>query len=170
MEVDINPITLDTTKLLAKLYPAAAAAAATATAAAQGTPDVGNTEREKDREHSDACILDSFFAADFLTPKQRHRGSQTDGESYGIQYVRYLHQFLSEQQRRDTSLNAPDGFVDRILTELRTRTRWDSSERENLLALAIIVQAHLEKQENAESRDAQEKRLAGDFAQSRLAG
>ncbi|KAJ1723586.1 hypothetical protein LPJ53_002071 [Coemansia erecta] len=159
MEVDINPITLDTTKQLARLYPAAAPAHGEQTL-------LEASEAQQGHGAADGRILDSFFAADFITPKQRHRGDQpSDPESYGIQYVRYLHQFRTEQQRRDPSLGARSGFVRRIVSELVGRTRWEQTVRENILALAIIVQARIEA--GTEDRAAGPL-LAGEFAKSRL--
>ncbi|KAJ2780519.1 hypothetical protein GGI15_003510 [Coemansia interrupta] len=162
MEVDINPITLDTTRQLARLYPAAPAAAAHAEQELLDT-----SETQQDQGAADGRILDSFFAADFITPKQRHRGDQpSDHESYGIQYVRYLHQFRTEQQRRDPGLGARSGFVRRIVSELVGRTRWEQTVRENILALAIIVQARIEA--GVEERGAGAL-LAAEFGKSRLA-
>ncbi|KAJ2581451.1 hypothetical protein GGH95_002072, partial [Coemansia sp. RSA 1836] len=169
MEVDIHPITLETTKMLARLYPA-------------GTQSSGSSSRQQqddkgrgvqlprlsaDDGQPSAQVLDRFFAADFIPPghqqQQQHNSSSssagsggrgaattttTDHESYGVKYVRYLHQFSQDQLAR---LAADDErvFVDRIVAELGAdgggRGAWDAAAREAVLAYAIAVQARIER-------------------------
>ncbi|KAJ1802239.1 hypothetical protein LPJ56_006217, partial [Coemansia sp. RSA 2599] len=170
MEVDISPITLETTKQLARLYPATGWETPM-------QPGMGSEESDQQKSQRER-ILDSFFAADFITPKQRHRNSDpaataaaaaaaADQESYGIQYVRYLHRFRLEQHRRDADTSAPGGFVRRIVGELAGRSRWEQPVRERILAQAIIVQARIEA--GAEEDGAAEM-LAAEFGKSRLPG
>ncbi|KAJ2636790.1 hypothetical protein GGF40_002787 [Coemansia sp. RSA 1286] len=160
MEVDISPITLETTKQLARLYPTT-----TWDTAAQQTAE----PKEHDQKSPSAHVLDCFFAADFITPKQRHRNSDpaADQESYGVQYVRYLHRFRLEQQRRDPETGAAGGFVRRIVSELAGRSKWEQPVRERILAQAIIVQARIEA--GVEEAGANEL-LAAEFGKSRLPG
>ncbi|KAJ1892106.1 hypothetical protein LPJ71_007512, partial [Coemansia sp. S17] len=173
MEVDIAPITLETTKTLARLYPSEARSQ-------PARSGVGQAELPRlsayDGQPS-AQVLDSFFAADFIPPYQntssRGRaqvGSAADHESYGVKYVRYLHQFSQDQLARLKTDAADDErvFVDRIVAELAAggRSVWDSAAREAVLAYAIVVQARIEQ--SAELLQPWGSRLAEAFWASRL--
>ncbi|KAJ2722075.1 Factor arrest protein 11 [Coemansia sp. Benny D115] len=156
MEVDISPITLETTKLLGRLFPAEPAPGSAAKDA--------DSAAEEPRGH----VLDSFFAADFLMPtRQRHRNSDPTvsvQEPYGVQYVRYLHRFHADQQRRDTS---GTGLVDKVASELARfaqSPRWEPPMRERVLAQALVVQARIEA--GAEDGAAISARLARAFWKS----
>ncbi|KAJ2879848.1 hypothetical protein H4R27_005072 [Coemansia aciculifera] len=175
MEVDIAPITLETTKTLARLYPSDARSQS-------ARSSVGQAELPRlsayDGQPS-AQVLDSFFAADFIPPYQntssrgRTQGpSGADHESYGVKYVRYLHQFSQDQLARLKTDAASDEqvFVDRIVGELAAggRSVWDSAAREAVLAYAIVVQARIER--SAELLEPWGARLAEAFWASRLPG
>ncbi|KAJ2908107.1 hypothetical protein GGI21_003217, partial [Coemansia aciculifera] len=98
-----------------------------------------------------------------------------DHESYGVKYVRYLHQFSQDQlarlKEKADLLQGPDEqvFVDKIVSELSTssgRSVWDSAAREAVLAYAIAVQARIEQ--SAELLDSWGAQLAESFWASRL--
>ncbi|KAJ2439436.1 hypothetical protein GGF42_007951, partial [Coemansia sp. RSA 2424] len=187
MEVDIHPITLETTKMLARLYPAGTQSSSSSRQ--QQDDDKGRGTQlprlSADDGQPSAQVLDRFFAADFIPPghqQQQHSSSSagsggrgaattTDHESYGVKYVRYLHQFSQDQLAR---LAADDErvFVDRIVAELGAdgggggRGAWDAAAREAVLAYAIAVQARIER--SAELLAPWGARLATAFWASRL--
>ncbi|KAJ2818779.1 hypothetical protein FBU31_005756, partial [Coemansia sp. 'formosensis'] len=152
MEVDIAPITLETTKTLARLYPSDTRSQSTRGYA-------GQTELPRlsayDGQPS-AQVLDSFFAADFIPPYQStssssrvrtQAASAADHESYGVKYVRYLHQFSQDQLARlkTEAANDEQVFVDRIIVELAANRGWEAAARETVLAYAIVVQTRIER-------------------------
>ncbi|KAI9500410.1 hypothetical protein BX070DRAFT_237456 [Coemansia spiralis] len=185
MEVTINPITLDTTKHLARLYPPPhlhSSAAAPASPPCQRPP-----------------VLDCFFAADFIPPRlprlkpgsshaaqqqqQQQQQAAFDHESYGVKYARYLHQFAYDQYLRHLPYAyTPDGI--RLLADTCAKgiaadlagfvtPHWDLHQlqkqqvpRERILAHAILVQACIEQ--TPELSAALGKRLAAEFWSSRL--
>ncbi|KAJ2820705.1 hypothetical protein GGI24_004409, partial [Coemansia furcata] len=177
MEVDIAPITLETTKTLARLYPSD-----TRSQSARGY--AGQTELPRLSAHDgqpSAQVLDSFFAADFIPPYQSTSSSSSrvrtqagsgaaDHESYGVKYVRYLHQFSKDQLARLKTEAAQDEqvFVDRIIVELAANRGWEAAARETVLAYAIVVQTRIER--SAELLEPWGSRLAEAFWASRLPG
>ncbi|KAJ2078876.1 hypothetical protein H4R24_004175 [Coemansia sp. RSA 988] len=166
MEVEISPITPDITKQLARLYPSAEA----------NFPEANDTtavvEPRKQLRPS-VKVLDGFFAADFIPPRDQSNGNHrmrqgdiqqrastgnsvegADRESYGVKYVRYLHQFVrdlpSTGNGRTESSEA--GWVAEecaagLLRALdgRKETEWGKAEREKMLARAVVVQARIEQ-------------------------
>ncbi|KAJ1717921.1 hypothetical protein LPJ61_007044, partial [Coemansia biformis] len=187
MDVDISPITLDTTKRLAQLYPSPAGFPG---AGDPASATLGNSSGGRAR------VLDGFFAADFLPARSsRSAAGDTqqrpkpatipdiahplaaaavagDGESYGAKYVRFLHDFAWDHARhigsgvRVDSDEFADECVEEISRELARHRVWEPKTRERLVALVILVQAHFERAD--QPTDALVARLAADFAKSRL--
>ncbi|KAJ2499702.1 hypothetical protein GGH96_003289 [Coemansia sp. RSA 1972] len=125
MEVEINPITLETTKRLARLY---------------GTNSDGSPDSDSFPSASNeglSSVLDTFFAADFIPPT----GKRASNDSYGEKYVRYLSEFAQDQAQR----HSIEQSVDEMALELETREQWESNERERMLARAILVQVQIER-------------------------
>ncbi|KAJ2321101.1 hypothetical protein IWW52_000959 [Coemansia sp. RSA 2704] len=139
MEVEINPITLETTKRLGRLYPSP-----------EGFPE------SSDAGEGSSSTLDALFAADFLPAAGRRGGA----ESYGSKYVRYLHEFAGDQARHGGELEAA------MAQELGERAQWAQEARERMLAQAVLVQAGVEAGRLDARTGA---RLAAAFAGSRLA-
>ncbi|KAJ2716065.1 hypothetical protein H4R19_000857 [Coemansia spiralis] len=178
MEVDISPITLDTTKRLAQLYPSVAGFPGGADPAEAGLDEAGPV-----------AVLDGFFAADFL-PARGSGGQQSQqqqqqqrakaatmpevaqaaaaSESYGAKYVRYLGEVAREHGRKQLSdgVSAASCYADEISSELARRRVWEPRARERLLVLSILVQAHIERTPELGAQLAQ--RLADAFAKSWL--
>ncbi|KAJ2002101.1 hypothetical protein GGI04_003477 [Coemansia thaxteri] len=190
MEVGINPITLETTKTLARLYPSQRSRVAQESSGAKAT--LARLPAYASRPS--AQVLDSFFAADFIPPYQ-HGGSHSrtrapqagkeaapvaSGESYGVKYVRYLHQFARDQVARlcvvkaeaeaetsETETGEAEAvLVEAIARELAGRAQWEQAAREVVLAQAIVVQARIER--NPQLLAAWGARLARAFWASRL--
>ncbi|KAJ2800735.1 hypothetical protein H4R20_003948, partial [Coemansia guatemalensis] len=189
MEVEISPITPEITKQLARLYPSAEA-----TFPEANDTTAGVVEPRKQLRPS-AKVLDGFFAADFIPPRDQSNGSSrmrqsdvqlrastgngvegADRESYGVKYVRYLHQFVRDLpatgSRRTASSEA--GWVAEecaagILRALdgRCEAEWGKAEREKMLARAVVVQARIEQ--SPELLSTLGARLAGAFDRSQLA-
>ncbi|KAJ2746849.1 hypothetical protein GGI20_001002 [Coemansia sp. BCRC 34301] len=163
MEVEIHPITLETTRMLARLFPSAVHSSSTSSKGGQ-LPRLPAYDGQPQ-----AQVLDMFFAADFIPPNQHGSSSRGDHESYGVKYVRYLHQFSQDQLLR---LGAADErvFVDKIVEDLGPagRSVWDSTAREAVLAYAIAVQAHIER--SPELLEPWGTALAEAFWASRLPG
>ncbi|KAJ1664251.1 hypothetical protein EV178_004297 [Coemansia sp. RSA 1646] len=194
MEVAISPITLDVTKQLARLYPPPSSQQSTST---EGKPSQG--------EGGD-CVLDNFFAADFIPPRvpkvsktgaggggggSTHSLAQQllasfDNESYGVKYVRYLHQFAFEQYLRfaPTAYSNLKGGIQSladvcaagIVSDLAifNSSKWDPSRiqqqqqvlREKILAHTIITHACIEQSPGLEKLLG--KRVAVEFWASKL--
>ncbi|KAJ2775678.1 hypothetical protein IWQ57_000248 [Coemansia nantahalensis] len=157
MEVDISPITLDTTKRLAQLYPSAAGFPSGADAPAPPLDEAAGP------------VLDGFFAADFLPVRgsgqqqqakaaDGQRQADGDGEAYGAKYVRFLGAFARDHgsskagadgagggSADDADSGTAGGYADEICGELGWRRAWEPRARERLLALAVLAQAHMER-------------------------
>ncbi|PIA14835.1 hypothetical protein COEREDRAFT_88359 [Coemansia reversa NRRL 1564] len=187
MEVEISPITPEITKQLARLYPSAET----------NFPEANNTKSAvtpRKRLRGSAKVLDGFFAADFIPPRDQSNGNNrvrqgdvqrvsagnvvesADRESYGIKYVRYLQQFIRDLpvtgNRRTTSSGAgwvAEECASGILRALDSKgvTEWKQAEREKMLARAIVVQARIEQ--CPELLPTLGARLAGAFGRSQLA-
>ncbi|KAJ2700172.1 hypothetical protein H4218_002165 [Coemansia sp. IMI 209128] len=183
MEVDIAPITPETTKTLARLYPSDTRCQ-TGRSSSNGLGELLPRLSAYDGQPR-AQVLDSFFAADFIPPYQNTSSSSSsssrgrtqaptaaDHESYGVKYVRYLHQFSQDQLARLKTDEADDErvFVDKIVADLGASGRgvWDSPAREAVLAYAIVVQARIER--SPELLEPWGSRLAEAFWASRLPG
>ncbi|ORX66429.1 hypothetical protein DL89DRAFT_269990 [Linderina pennispora] len=122
MNVEIAPISIDTTKTLARLFP---------------------SSREQKHDHlvpieagakPTQHLLDNFFAADFLPPCQRARNGQMPSaaaeDSYGVRYVHHL----ASQAKKDVHACAES-----IRSEL-TKVKWEQESLEAILADSIAVQ------------------------------
>ncbi|KAJ2161456.1 hypothetical protein GGF46_001477 [Coemansia sp. RSA 552] len=132
MEEDIAPITAETTKRLAQLYPSP-----------KEYPQPRDYPSQRDYPQQRgaagrpeaAGVLDTFFAADFIPA--------ASGMSYGQKYVDYLWQFQSSAGDRQTT------WAEQLRRELRTRTEWGRAARERVLALAVLAQAEANAEPDA---------------------
>ncbi|KAJ1901895.1 hypothetical protein LPJ81_003684 [Coemansia sp. IMI 209127] len=196
MEVAISPITLDVTKQLSRLYPPPSSQNSSSASAADKAPSQGES------------VLDNFFAADFITPRvpkvsnSKSAGSgggggsshslahqllaSFDTESYGVKYVRYLHQFAYEQYLRFVpfAYTKPKGGVQAladtcaagIVSDLAifSSSKWDPNQiqqqqqvlREKVLAHTILIHACIEQ--NPSLEEVLGRRVAAEFWESRL--
>ncbi|KAJ2843095.1 hypothetical protein GGI22_007330, partial [Coemansia erecta] len=193
MEVAISPITLDVTKQLSRLYPPPSSQNSSSASAADNAPTQGES------------VLDSFFAADFISPRvpkvsnskaaggggSSHSLAQQllasfDTESYGVKYVRYLHQFAYEQYLRFVpfAYTKPEGGVQAladtcaasIVSDLAgfSSSKWDPNQiqqqqqvlRERVLAHTILIHACIEQ--NPRLEEVLGRRMAAEFWASKL--
>ncbi|KAJ2612636.1 hypothetical protein EV177_002893 [Coemansia sp. RSA 1804] len=211
--VAIGPITLDVTKQLARLYPPPSSSQSSTST----TDRCSGKEEEEDEKKDDYRVLDSFFAADFIPPRIPKGGTATttaaanantssnslaqqlmlasfDHESYGVKYVRYLHQFAHEQYlkfdpaaytgTRDGIRLLGDACAAGIAADIASlsTTKWDDSRvhrhrqqkhkgqqkalRERMLAHTILLQACIEQ--NPPLDDQLGKPLADEFWTSKV--
>ncbi|KAJ1934595.1 hypothetical protein GGF37_006306, partial [Kickxella alabastrina] len=174
MESEISAITLEATKLLARIYPTKQ----NETMPLIDLPPPSSQNTSSSSGGGGVEILDSFFAADFMIHHPTRRPTNTssiigntskttnmdiEDESYGTKYIRYLNKFRIEKAKVEKGKDLVDTIVEAINGSPEVVAEY--KVRESILARAIIVQAQIE----AGKRDrAHGERLAEEFVKAKM--